>query len=944
MLPRLKRLISKRTRENERLPLHVALNNITQGVCFFDAARRLIVCNQRYIELYRLPRDRIRPGISLSEVVDLRFAAGTCPAMSKEQYIRWREEIAIADTISETSVELQDGRIIAIRHQPMAGGGWVATHDDITALKRSEESFRLLFDSNPMPMWVVDRETLRFRAVNDAALLHYGYTREQFLAMSALDLRFPEDRERSRDFLLAGEMSQGLRQWRHRKANGEAILVSIFARNLDYSGRAARLCTAVDVTARKAAEETIHQQKRQLNSAINNMPQGLCMFDAEGRLVLSNDRYIEMYGLSRDVVKPGCALLDLMRHRREVGFFADDPEAYARGVLENVGDGRTSAVEVVLSDGRAIEVINRPMPDGGWVATHEDVTARKEAERRIAKETQEHRRLFEMSQDVILVTDRKGKVLRVSPIVKEILGHDPEEIVGRSAGELVHPDDLEETRVAMRLARQGRHTRNCETRYLHKNGQLVTLAWSGAWSEPEQMHFFTCRDVSERKVVDAKLWYLAHYDQLTGLPNRASFLTDLSEQFAILSPTSLAMIDLDGFKDVNDTLGHSIGDALLESVAGRLQDAANGARIYRLGGDEFVLLLPGCADPTVIGGNVDRIVKRLGEGFMVKGHTLYIGASAGIAIGPNDGANVEELISNADLALYDAKGAGGRTYRLFQPTMRAQAQTRRELDTQLRRACADKEFVLYYQPQVRMSDGAVVGAEALLRWRHPERGILSPAAFIHALADSPVALEAGRWIMQTACEGAAQWHAEGFPIRIGVNLFPIQFQAPTLLEDIEGALEKSGLPAELLEIEITENIALAHDERVLAPLRRLRARGVQLAFDDFGTGYASLSFLTRFPLTRLKIDQSFVSRIGENFTGQDTAIVRSIIVMAHNLGLDVIAEGIETETQSAFLRGEGCDEGQGFLFARPMPAVQFREFLRAHRSDARPQARLQRHG
>jgi len=346
----------------------------------------------------------------------------------------------------------------------------------------------------------------------------------------------------------------------------------------------------------------------------------------------------------------------------------------------------------------------------------------------------------------------------------------------------------------------------------------------------------------------------------------------------------------------------------------------------------------------VIGGNVERIVKRLGEGFMVKGHTLYIGASAGIAIGPNDGANVEELISNADLALYDAKGAGGRTYRLFQPTMRAQAQSRRELDTQLRRACADKEFVLYYQPQLRMSDGAVVGAEALLRWRHPERGILSPGTFIAALADSPVALEAGRWIMESACESAARWHAEGFPIRIGVNLFPIQFQAPTLLEDVEGALEKSGLPAELLEIEITENIALAHDERVLAPLRRLRTRGVQLAFDDFGTGYASLSFLTRFPLTRLKIDQGFVCKIGENFTGQDTAIARSIIVMAHNLGLDVIAEGIETETQAAFLRGEGCDEGQGYLFARPMPADEFREFLRAQHADARRPARLQRHG
>lgn len=825
MLPAFDRLFSGGRRDHERIRLHVALNNITQGVCFFDGDQRLIVCNQRYIDLYRLPPEKIQPGISLKEIVELRFAAGTCPAMSKERYIHWREEIAVSDTVSETNVDLVDGRIIAIRHQPMAGGGWVATHDDITALKRSEESFRLLFDSNPMPMWLVDRETLGFLAVNDATLSHYGYTREQFISMSALDLRFPEDRERTKEFFSTGEISQGLRQWRHRKENGEAILVTVYARNLDYGGRPARLCTAVDVTARKAAEEKVLQQKRQLDSAINNMPQGLCMFDAEGRLVVSNERYVEMYGLSRRVVVAGCALVDLMRHRRDTGSFIGDPDAYARNILSNVLEGRTSQSEVLLADGRTIEVTNRPMPDGGWVATHDDVTARKEAEARIAKETQEHRRLFEMSQDVILVTDRKGKIIRVSPIVKEVLGYEPDEMVGRVAAEFVYPDDLEQTRVEMRLARRGRHTRNCETRYLHKSGHLVTLAWSGAWSEPEQMHFFTCRDVSERKIVDARLRQLAHYDQLTGLPNRASFLVDLSRQFASGSPASLAMIDLDGFKDVNDTLGHSLGDALLEAVASRLAGEAHGAGSYRLGGDEFVLLLPGCADPTVVGGLVDRIVRALGEGFNVKGHTLFIGASAGIAIGPNDGSNVEELIANADLALYDAKGAGGRTYRLFQPTMRAQAQARRELDTQLRRACADEEFVLYYQPQLRMSDGVVVGAEALLRWKHPERGILGPGAFINALAESPVALEAGRWILHSACDTASQWRAAGLHIRVGVNLFPIQFQAPTLLGDIEAALEASGLPPELLEIEITENIALAHDERVLEPLRQLRARG-----------------------------------------------------------------------------------------------------------------------
>ena len=309
---------------------------------------------------------------------------------------------------------------------------------------------------------------------------------------------------------------------------------------------------------------------------------------------------------------------------------------------------------------------------------------------------------------------------------------------------------------------------------------------------------------------------------------------------------------------------------------------------------------------------------------------MFIGASAGIAIAPADGLNVEDLISNADLALYDAKAVGGHTYRLYVPTLRAKAQFRRELDTELRRAFAENEFVLYFQPQVRMSDGAVVGAEALLRWRHPQRGMLAPGAFIEALAESPVALDVGKWVLKSACESAAGWRSAGLPpMRIGVNLFPAQFHDETLMDDVDEALRKSGLPAELLELEITENIALGHDESMLEPLRALRSRGVGLAFDDFGTGYASLSYLTRYPLTRIKIDQSFVRKICGQSASEDVAIVRSIIVMAHNLGLEVIAEGVETPDQAAFLHAEKCDEVQGYLYAKPLPLEEFEGFLRS---------------
>jgi diguanylate cyclase (GGDEF)-like protein/PAS domain S-box-containing protein len=582
-----------------------------------------------------------------------------------------------------------------------------------------------------------------------------------------------------------------------------------------------------------------------------------------------------------------------------------------------------------------------------WLPAATQERAEADADRQqksdaLAQESEERRRLFETSLDLILVTDRHGNFIRVSPSSTTTIGYSPDEMVGRNAMDFVYPDDLEATRREMRLARGGRAMRNFETRYVHKNGRVVPLAWSGVWSEPEQKHFFFGRDMTDLKVAEEKLRQLAHFDQLTGLPNRTTLRNDLSALITQcmdgdMRAVSIAMLDLDGFKDINDTLGHSVGDRLLQEVARRLTETVDEtARVYRLGGDEFVLVFPDCGNPLLVADIIESIVKRLGERFDIDGQRLFIGASAGVAIAPAHGTDVEDLIANADLALYDAKAAGGHTHRLFVPTLRAKAQARRELDTALRRAFAENEFVLYFQPQMRVSDGAVVGAEALLRWRHPEHGILGPGAFIEALSQSPVVLEAGRWILQTACETAAAWRAVGLPpVRIGVNLFPAQFHDGTLLGDVETALQRSGLPADALELEITENIALHQDEAVLAPLRALRHKGVGLAFDDFGTGYASLSYLARYPLTRIKIDKSFVQKIGETFAPEDVAIVRSIIVMAHNLGLGVIAEGVETPTQAAFLRSEKCEEMQGFLYAEPLPAAAFEAFLRSRQ--ARPQ-------
>jgi diguanylate cyclase (GGDEF)-like protein len=486
-------------------------------------------------------------------------------------------------------------------------------------------------------------------------------------------------------------------------------------------------------------------------------------------------------------------------------------------------------------------------------------------------------------------------------------------------------------------ARSGENIRNKDVLRQRKNGSLVHVKVAAApMYSPEgaiRGVAWAHQDITERKKAEAQLERLAHYDPLTGLPNRLSLQKILGRLLAgdgAKRPISVALFDLDSFKDVNDTLGHSVGDQLLVEVAHRFVEATKNrdkVQVFRLGGDEFVLVVPECGDPRVVGEIVDTVLNRLAQSFDINEHSVRIGGSAGIAIAPSDGASVDELLANADLALYQAKSTGGRTRRFFLPVHRAQVQARRVLDLELTRAYVDREFEIYYQPEIRLIDGATVGAEALLRWRHPERGILMPGAFIETLATNAVALEVGRWIILTACQRAATWRAMGLRLdRIGINVFPPQFQGDVLLKAIGDALRETHLPPESVEFEITENSTLNHDDAI-ETLQKLHEKGVKIAFDDFGTGCASLSYLTRFPLSRIKIDRSFVRKIPDD--ADAAAIVRSLIVMGHNLGLEVIAEGVETEAQAAFLLAEGCEEAQGFLYCEPVSAVDFERHLRA---------------
>jgi diguanylate cyclase (GGDEF)-like protein len=545
-------------------------------------------------------------------------------------------------------------------------------------------------------------------------------------------------------------------------------------------------------------------QYERLDAAINNMPHGLCMFDADQKLIICNKRYAEIYGLKPELTVPGTPLRTVMEARFAKGVYPDTDQNYIENRIAAVAERKPLYLINELPDGQVIAISHRPLLNGGSVAMHEDITERRKAEARIE--------------------------------------------------------------------------------------------------------------------------YMAHYDALTELPNRISFRQEMDKALArIEQGVTLAVlcIDLDHFKPVNDTLGHPMGDALLQAVSGRLRALVGPTDIVaRLGGDEFAIVQMSVDQPVGATTLAARLIREISETYVVQGHQIVIGASVGIAVAPNDGTDPDRLLKNADLALYRAKEDGRGTYRFFEAGMDAKMQARRRLEVELRKALALGEFEVFYQPLVNLKTNRVSGCEALLRWRSPGRGLVPPGEFIPLAEEIGLINAIGAWVLKQACTEAAGWPDE---IKVAVNLSPVQFKRGTVVLDVIAALGASGLPARRLELEITETVLLQDTEATLSILNQLRALGARISMDDFGTGYSSLSYLRKFPFDKIKIDQSFIRDLSDQ--PDSVAIVRAIASLGSTLGIATTAEGVETDEQLEKVRAEGCTEVQGYLFSKPRPANELGALL-----------------
>jgi diguanylate cyclase (GGDEF)-like protein len=568
------------------------------------------------------------------------------------------------------------------------------------------------------------------------------------------------------------------------------------------SRRSARVATLSVVRSTQRPREKADGETDQqllLDTVLNNMSQGVLMFDPETRMVFCNQRYIEMYGLSPDVVKPGCTLRDLLDHRTAVGTFAGDPDAYIAKVMGDVGEGRTAHDIVRSGDGRVFSIVNKPVAGGGWLATHEDITERQRAEERIA--------------------------------------------------------------------------------------------------------------------------HMARHDALTDLPNRALLRERLEYELKRVKRgdcLAVLCLDLDHFKSVNDTLGHPIGDELLKVVSERLRKCTREHdTIARLGGDEFAIIMTAMQQPSDAAALSRRVRDAITKPYDLDGHQIVADISIGISVAPTDANEPDQLLKNADMALYGAKADGRGAYRFFEPEMDARMQQRRELEMDLRKALANGEFQLYYQPLVDLQNNDITGFEALLRWHHPVRGLISPAQFIPIAEETGLIIPLGEWVLRRACEETAKWPGD---VKVAVNLSPAQLKSRNLVQVVMSALAESGMPATRLQLEITESVLMQNTFATLATLHQLRALGVQIAMDDFGTGYSSLSYLRSFPFDKIKIDRSFVEDLSNG--AEPLAIVRAIASLAKSLSMISTAEGVETQQQFEKLQSVGCTEMQGYIFSQARPAEE----------------------
>ena len=931
-----------------------ALASMSQGLCLFDSQSRLVICNDRFREIYGYREELVRPGTPLREILSDLVGRG-----AKQGDMTVDEYIAGLSAAGRETVFNLDGHIISIIRTPTSDGGWVATHEDITDLRHNErklasaaaelrlsnERFTAAIGNLPQGLCVFDAER-RLVMSNRRFQEIYDYS---------LDLLKPGTLV---DALAADLAGRGIVPDTALDALPTSAPHGLHRTDLDVKGRAIAILrrrtadggwvsTHEDVTEQRRAEQLLAQSAAELtqtnerfNTAISNMPLGVCLFDSELRVVMFNERLSEIYNLPAGVLKAGILRSDLVREIDACGFSPDNMSVDEFADINPEGTRQL----MISEDGRTIAISRAPIPGGGWIATHEDITEQKTSERLLAESADAIKRASErfeiainnMPQGVCLF-DVEQRVVVANARYAELYNLDLDQVrPGTTLQQILECRRQRGTNFAVESdiycgvnVKQGQEVQETA------DGRIVSISRAmmsdGGW-------LTTHEDITERAQSARKIAYLAQHDVLTGLANRAQFAERLDEiskrqrrhgnGFAIL------MLDLDRFKAVNDTLGHAAGDQLLKDVAERLKSSLRDSDVLaRLGGDEFAIIQDCQAEQHQAAIAVARrIIDALGKPFDIQGQQVNIGTSIGIAFAPEHGTEPGELMKLADLALYATKAAGRNDFRIFSPEMSEAEVAQRASEAELRQAIERNEFELHYQPVLDAKTREMKGVEALVRWRHPKRGLLGPDEFIPLAESTGQIVGLGAWITQQACTDAKSLPDH---IKVAINASAIQFRKGNLFEVVLRALIENGLAPNRIEIEVTETALLDENPAHLSTMRQLKSLGVGIVLDDFGTGYASMRYLVNFPFDKIKIGKTFTQ--GAVTRRDCLAAISSIQTLALGLGIVTSAEGVETEEQSDLLAAVGVDLVQGHLFGHPTPVSRLlkSQSLKSHSPKSR---------
>ena len=923
-----------------------AINHMSHGLCAVDADHRIVLFNDLFLKMYDLSTDVIKVGVSMRDVIEHVAQRGYFRNSSPERVWQYRLDKMAPRKPFQQHITLSNGTEYILHYHPMQDGGWVTLCEDVTERHRMQHELRVQYErfdqamshmSHGLCMFGPDERLIvcnaRYLEIYglDPAVIKPGVTHRELLAHWIAQGNEP------------GMSADAFYAKRKNAVAGKPVSVmqlhlkggSVIEATSRPTPDGGWVSAHEDVTERLKYEKVLREQNILFDAALESMAHGICVFDQDWRVVVHNTRYLELYGLDADAVKPGTPVIDLIRysmaHGVHVGaelnaeeFFED----FKRRIVEN-GD---EPVVRRFADGRLIAVRNQPMEGGGWVCTFEDITERERAAEALKEQ---HRRfdialnnmahglcMFDADMRLIVSNKRYAEMFNLPPdfvhpgmAVRDVIAKS--HALGNYAHRNVTAYELYDTYAQMLKAGDVVVHRHLA------DGRMIKITHEpmakGGWVAVYE-------DITERYRAEQSIAHMARHDALTDLPNRVLFRERMAEGLSRVEglgeTLAVLCLDLDNFKGVNDTLGHPIGDRLLGAIAERIRGAVReDDTVARLGGDEFAILQAD-ATPQGAGALARRLTEVISEPIEIDGQEINTAVSIGIALAPNDGAAADHLMKCADLALYRAKAEGRGTFRFFEPDMDARIQARRALEVDLRRALTAGEFTLAYQPQINLASNQMIAMEALLRWTHAERGAVPPAEFIPLAEEMGLIVPLGEWVLREACKDAARWPD---PIKVAVNLSPVQFRNRGLVAMVTQALAAARLAPHRLELEITEAVLLQDDEAIVTMLHQLRALGVRIAMDDFGTGYSSLSYLRSFPFDKIKIDRSFIKDIDRN---RDSAvIIKAIASLGHSLGIETTAEGIETAEQLELVRRAGCTEMQGYLASPPRPAAEAADLI-----------------